>query len=311
MTTSIERDEAAIRHAINLYSVGADLCDKALWAQAFTEDCVLEGPGFRSKGIEATLSNLDYLHQIFPLTQHRPHSQNHVIDGDKAIGVTYATADQVSFANGHAELVAWSLRYIDELVRHDDAWRFKSRKLVVDWEEIRPLNRVRQGDDLVAVANPIEDERSKVVETVYKYATGLDNRDWELHRSIFADEVEMDFESWNQIPRHRIRADELRDNCRVFFAGLDATQHSMSNPRVTITGDRARCTVYMQAEHFLHDQEPSRRYVIGGYYTNDLVRGDDGNWRLTVVKLTLLWDAGDRTFMADAVERGLARLKEV
>lgn len=310
MTTSNERDEAGIRRATNLYSVGADLRDKALWARAFTQDCVLEGPGFRTEGLEATLANLDHLAQYFPLTQHRLHSQNHVIDGDRAVGVSYATADQVTLANGRPELLAWSLRYMDELVRDGDDWRFKSRKLVVDWEEIRPLSRVRQGDELVAVANPVEDERIKVAQTVYKYATGLDNRDWDLHRSIFTEEVEMDFESWNQIPRHRILADELRENCRVYFAGLDATQHSLTNPTVTIDGNQARCIVYMQAEHFLHDQDPSRRYVIGGYYTDDLVRGEDGNWRLKAVKLTLLWEAGDRSFMNDAFERGLARLKE-
>ena len=309
MNSSTERDEAGIRRATNLYSVGADLRDRGMWTRAFTQDCVLEGPGFRTEGLEATLANLDHLEQYFPHTQHRLHSQSHVIEGDRAVGVSYATADQVTMTNGRAELLAWSLRYIDELVRDGAEWRFKSRKLLVDWEEIRPLNRVRQGDELAMVARPLEDERITVAQTVYKYATGIDNRDWAIFRSIFADEVEMDFASWNEIPRHSIRADELRDNCQVFFAGLDATQHSMSNPTVTIDGNRARCVVYMQAEHFLQDQDPGRRYVIGGYYTDDLERGNDGIWRLTAVKLTLLWEAGDRSFMNDAVARGLARLE--
>src|SRR5262245_5112660 len=84
------------------------------------------------------------------------------------------------------------------------------------------------------------------------HATGIDLQDWSLYRSIFTDEVQMDFVFWNQIPAHRIRADELAANIRLFFAGLDATQHSMTNPRVTLEGDTARCIVYMQAEHFLN-----------------------------------------------------------
>lgn len=148
-----------------------------------------------------------------------------------------------------------------------------------------------------------------ITDTVYSYATGLDLKDWSLFRSIFADEVEMDFESWNQIPRHRIRADDLASNIRVYFTGLDATQHSMTNPRVKLDGDKARCIVYMQAEHFLNDQDPSRRFVIGGFYTDDLVRTASG-WKLVSVTLTVLWTRGDRSFMDDAHERGRQRLQQ-
>ena len=151
------------------------------------------------------------------------------------------------------------------------------------------------------------DERITVAQTVYNYAMGIDTRDWDLYRSIFADEVVMDFASWNDIPSHVIRADLLRENIRTYFAGLDATQHSMTNPQVTIDGDRARCVVYMQAEHFLNDQQPARRFTIGGYYTNELVRAGHG-WKLVSVKLTVLWTRGDRSFMDDAYVRGAARL---
>jgi len=153
------------------------------------------------------------------------------------------------------------------------------------------------------------DERIDVIETVYKYAAGIDNRNWDLYRSIFMDEVTMDFASWNQIPKHRIRADDLKDHISQFFAGLDATQHVMSNPMVSIDGDHARCIMYMQAYHFLHDVQPSRRYVIGGYYTDDLVR-EDGNWKIASVALTVLWTEGDFSFMSDSAARGRIRLRE-
>lgn len=153
----------------------------------------------------------------------------------------------------------------------------------------------------------MKDDRITIAETVFKYATGIDTRDWELYRSIFADEVEMDFESWNQVPRHRIAADELKNQIQVFFAGLDATQHVMTNPITSIDGDRARCVMYMQAYHFLHEVQASRRYDIGGYYTNELIRdGDD--WKITSVKLSVLWTQGDIAFMQDAAERGHRRL---
>lgn len=155
----------------------------------------------------------------------------------------------------------------------------------------------------------VHDDYLAITDTVYCYATGLDLRDWALYRSIFTEEVDMDFSAWDQVPPYRIRADDLTENVRVYFAGLDATQHSMTNPRVRIEGDKARCIVYMQAEHFLEDQQPSRRFVIGGYYADDLVRTADG-WKLCAVKLSVLWTRGDRGFMLDAAERGRRRLRQ-
>ncbi len=151
------------------------------------------------------------------------------------------------------------------------------------------------------------DERITVAQVVYNYAMGIDTKNWDLHRSIFADEVTMDFESWHSVPKHVIRADELSKNSSVYFAGLDATQHSMTNPQVTIDGDRARCIVYMQAEHFLNDAEPARRFVIGGYYTDELVRDGD-TWKIVAVTLKVLWTRGDRSFMDDAHILGAKRL---
>lgn len=293
-----DHDEAGIRRAATLYAIGADRRDKALWAQVLSDDCVIEGPGFRTQGLAANLASLDFLGKHFTKTQHRVHNQLFSIEGDRASGETYGTADHLREVDGRTELVAWSLRYQDELQRDGDTWRFTSRRLILDWEEIR---------DIGGSAAAVQDERITVAQTVYQYAAGIDTRDWTLYRSIFADEVEMDFESWNGIARHTIRADELTKNIRVFFAGLDATQHSMSNPRVTIDGDQAHCIVYMQAEHFLDDQSPSRRYVIGGYYSNDLVRSGSV-WKLVLVRLTVLWTHGDSSIMDSAAKRGVARL---
>ncbi len=38
----------------------------------------------------------------------------------------------------------------------------------------------------------MSEDRTQICETVYRYATGIDTRDWDLYRSIFSDEVEID-----------------------------------------------------------------------------------------------------------------------
>jgi 3-phenylpropionate/cinnamic acid dioxygenase small subunit len=149
----------------------------------------------------------------------------------------------------------------------------------------------------------VRDERIDVAETVYAYATGIDTRDWTLYRSIFTDDVEIDFSSWDGSPARRMRADDWVAGVQPLFHGLDATQHSMSNPRVTIDGDRATCVLYMQAAHFLRNDEGDAEFTIGGYYTDQLVRTPAG-WRVCGVKLTVTWSRGNKHIMALAVQRG-------
>lgn len=153
------------------------------------------------------------------------------------------------------------------------------------------------------------EDYTEILETVYCYATGIDTRDWPLYRSIFLDEVELDFESWDGIPAHRINADDLAANIAVYFAGLDATQHSMTNPRVDIQGDRAVCTMYMQAAHFLGKGLAAAEFTIGGYYTGQLVKTAAG-WKLAAVKLTVFWERGCKEIMQNAFHLGAQRLQQ-
>ncbi len=151
----------------------------------------------------------------------------------------------------------------------------------------------------------MRDERMDVAEVVYAYATGVDTRDWALYRSIFMDEVEFDFSSWDGNPARRMRADDWVAGVRPLFHGLDATQHAMSNPRVAIDGERATCLMYMQAAHFLANREGDAEFTIGGYYTDQLVRTAAG-WKLCGVKLTVVWSRGNKQIMTLAAQRGIS-----
>jgi len=146
-------------------------------------------------------------------------------------------------------------------------------------------------------------DRTQIVETIYCYATGVDTRDWALYRSIFTDEIEVDFSSYDGNPPRRMRADDWVKGVAPLFEGLDATQHSMTNPRVKIEGDRATCVMYMQAVHFLANKAGDAEFTLGGYYTDELVKAPSG-WKLCGVKLTVLWSRGNRAIMDMAVRRG-------
>ena len=154
------------------------------------------------------------------------------------------------------------------------------------------------------------DDQLAVVQTVYRYAVGIDTRDFGLYRSIFADEVAIDFTSYSGGSAATMPADDWVARARRLFTGLDATQHTMTNPLPDVTGDTATCRMYMQAHHVLRSDDPASWFTIGGYYDDTLVRSPAGpaGWLLTGVTLTVLWRRGDPSIMPEAAALGAARV---
>jgi SnoaL-like protein len=143
-----------------------------------------------------------------------------------------------------------------------------------------------------------------VAETVYRYATGVDRRDWALYRSLFTDTVTVDFSSFSpDLPPRVVRADDWVAGLVPLFTGLAATQHTMTNPLATVEGDEATITMSMQAQHIYDPDDPASWYTVGGYYEDTLARVDD-RWLLTGVRLTVTWRAGDPAIMDLAVAAG-------
>jgi hypothetical protein len=119
-------------------------------------------------------------------------------------------------------------------------------------------------DDLIA--------RAEISDTVQKYATGIDFRDWGLLRSIFTEQFQLDLSSWNGVGAGSVSADAWVAGVRERLSGFDATEHISSNHVHIIEGDEATCTSYMIALHYLIEQGARQMHGIGGYYTNRLRR---------------------------------------
>ena len=142
----------------------------------------------------------------------------------------------------------------------------------------------------------------------YEYAQGIDTRDFKLLRSIFTQDITMDFEDYSGQPCSSLKADDWVAGCRVLFTGLDSTQHVMSNPIVDIDGERAQCRMYMKAEHFLQNNQGSPDFALGGYYIDQLEKVN-GKWLINTVTLKILWNRGNRHIMSMASALGARKLK--
>ena len=155
------------------------------------------------------------------------------------------------------------------------------------------------------------DPRLDVAQTVYEFAYGIDQRDWARYRSIFVPppaELTFDYSSYHGRPSSSMTADAWVGAVTPLFEGLDATQHTMSNPIVEFDGpaDRARCRVYMQAAHFLWRDDlaeatgsPDPEFTIGGFYEDRLVADPSGphGWLIEAVTLTVWWRRGNEAIM--------------
>src|SRR5581483_2694029 len=67
--------------------------------------------------------------------------------------------------------------------------------------------------------------------------------------------------------------------CRSALAGLDASQHLITNEVVELDGDRGRARCYFQAQHVYRGAEGGDHYLVGGTYEDELVRTPEG-WRI-------------------------------
>ena len=145
-------------------------------------------------------------------------------------------------------------------------------------------------------------DRAAIADVVHGYAHGVDRRDWALYRSIFTDEVDIDFSTWGNL-KQRYAADVWVGMVRQTLACFDATQHTLTNLAITLDGDTATCIAKMTARHVLLAEGASHSQTLGGYYTNRLVRLAAG-WKIAGCALMITWEEGDRALFEQAQARG-------
>jgi hypothetical protein len=154
------------------------------------------------------------------------------------------------------------------------------------------------------MTNPADshDERIDVIDVLHRFARGIDGRDFELYRSVFADEIDLDYSSYRPENIGRWKADDWAARAARLFPGFDATMHAITNASAVIDGDQAVLDANVQAHHVVVVDGTTRRYTIAGAYHDRLERTAVG-WRIVAKTLQVWWTEGDPDVMRIAVER--------
>jgi 3-phenylpropionate/cinnamic acid dioxygenase small subunit len=123
------------------------------------------------------------------------------------------------------------------------------------------------------------EDRQDIAEVLVRYATGIDRRDWQLFRTAFTDDCELDY---GEVGRwHGVDAvTEFMDHAHA-MAGT--TMHRLSNQVITVNGDRAEARTYVDGLIMAADNDSGVNAV--GFYDDELVR-TDGGWRIARRRFT-------------------------
>lgn len=142
-------------------------------------------------------------------------------------------------------------------------------------------------------------DREAIRDTLIRYATGVDTRDWVLFRSCFSDPVEIDLSSWTGAAAADVPVDEWVASVRAGLAAFDVTHHMSSNHCIDVAGERATCRSYVQARHCIRGPQGDEIFTLGGHYLTRLLRQPEG-WRIRASRLTVTWSEGDRSLFTRA-----------
>jgi hypothetical protein len=129
----------------------------------------------------------------------------------------------------------------------------------------------------------MSDDRWGILDTVTRYFTAIDRRDFELLRQVFTPDVDAVFEG--------TQVSGGLDRLLAFITGksdirlpidvidLQLSMHFLGNHAATVTGDTARSETYALAHLVDRPQGQPRLRTRGLRYVDELVR-TEGGWRI-------------------------------
>jgi 3-phenylpropionate/cinnamic acid dioxygenase small subunit len=116
-------------------------------------------------------------------------------------------------------------------------------------------------------------DRLEIHELLARYARGVDDRDWDLYRSVFTDDAYIDYTSGGAVAGTR---DEVATWLAEAFVAIPWTQHYVTNIEISLRGDTADVHAAFFNPMLLPGMDDSSS--CGGYYDHELVRTVEG-WK--------------------------------
>ncbi len=125
---------------------------------------------------------------------------------------------------------------------------------------------------------------------LYRYARAVDTKDWELYRSVFTEDAQIDYSSAGAIVGTR---DDVVDWFAANFGVIPWSMHYITNVEI-LENDGDNATVRAMFYNPMQLPGMTETSACGGYYHHELVRTPDG-WRSRGLREENLWFANPPT----------------
>jgi hypothetical protein len=119
-----------------------------------------------------------------------------------------------------------------------------------------------------------------------------DRKNWEKLRSLFADEVDVDFTTLSGGEAAKIKAGDLINSWKTNLFAEKKTFHQRTNHRIKISGDRAEVFSKGYGFNLLESGEITGIWEVWGNYTHTLERTENG-WKVSGMTLEVIHQRGD------------------
>ena len=146
-----------------------------------------------------------------------------------------------------------------------------------------------------------DQQRALVVAVLESLFAAVDRRDWVALARTLASEVGLDYGK-----PEVLSPEQIVDRWKPLFAGLDKTDHRVTDFEVDVIGDTARVHSRFHASHFLNGAAHGDTWILDGAYDHELVR-TDGEWRVSAMKMTPGKSVGNAAIFEDAKARTAAK----
>jgi ketosteroid isomerase-like protein len=123
----------------------------------------------------------------------------------------------------------------------------------------------------------------EIASVLNRYARAVDGKDWELLRSLFTDDAELDYSSVGGPVGGR---EEVCGRLERSLTLMPMTQHFITNVEADIDGDTATVRAMFYNPMLLPGATETS--ACGGYYHHVMVRTDSG-WRSKRLREENLW----------------------
>ena len=129
-----------------------------------------------------------------------------------------------------------------------------------------------------------------------------DQQNWQLVEQIFDNEVLLDYASMNGNPATSLSPQQITTAWKTILPGFEHTHHQLGNFLIEADENKASVYCYGTASHYLTD-ENGNIWIVVGSYDFELIKHDNGTWKITSMKFNFKYQEGNTSLPEKAMKK--------